>query len=461
MCVKKVMFTINFKKIAEYKVHSGLETQKMPKRRFKLLKQHTVLFFCLISMCLISVSNSYSQEQPFDIEELKKSAPKVFIDCDSCDLDYIRIEITFVNYVWDRQEADVHILITTQSTGSQGREYTIAFIGQKDYADLQNTLKFFSNATDTDDEIRQGLAQTLRLGLGPYVARTPMAKGISFLLKQEVKPTAVEDRWNFWVFNIGFYSDFYAEEQRKSTELSGNLSANRVTPASKLRMGLDIDYEKDTYEVNGDTISSISESRDFDGLYVRSISQHWSVGGWVSLSSSTYRNIDFGYSLHPAIEYNFFPYSMSTRRQLRVLYKIGFGSYRYREETLYGKTSENLFSESLSVTLDLNEPWGTAEFSLEGSHFFHDFSKNRLEVSCELSLRIYKGLSLDIEGNYEKIRDQLSLPAEGATLEEILLRQRELASAYRYSIEVGLSFRFGSLFSNVVNPRFGDGDWWY
>jgi len=152
---------------------------------------------------------------------------------------------------------------------------------------------------------------------------------------------------------------------------------------------------------------------------------------------------------------------MSTRRQLRVLYKIGFGSYRYREETLYGKTSENLFSESLSVTLDLNEPWGTAEFSLEGSHFFHDFNKNRLEVSCELSLRIYKGLSLDIEGNYEKIRDQLSLPAEGATLEEILLRQRELASGYRYSIEVGLSFRFGSLFSNVVNPRFGDGDWYY
>jgi hypothetical protein len=423
-----------------------------------LLKQHTAFFLVLI--CLISASNSYSQEKPLEIEELKKSAPKVFIDCDSCDIDYIRTEITFVNYVWDRQEADVHILITTQSTGSQGREYTIAFIGQKDYADLQNTLKFFSNATDTEDEIRQGLAQTLRLGLGPYVARTPMAKGISFLLKEEVKPTAVEDKWNFWVFNIGFYSDFYGEEQRKSTFLSGNLSANRITPASKLRMGLDIDYEKDIYEVDGGTISKISEDRNFDGLYVRSISQHWSVGGWVSLSSSTYRNIDFAYSIHPAIEYNFFPYSMSTRRQLRVLYKIGYGSFRYREETLYGKTSENLFNEALSITLDLNEPWGTAEFSLEGSHYFHDLNKNRLEVSCELSLRIYKGLSLDIEGSYEKIRDQLSLPREGASLEEILLRQRELASGYRYSIEIGLSFRFGSLFSNVVNPRFGDGGWY-
>ena len=425
-----------------------------------MLKQRIVLFICLVLMCLISVSNSYSQEEPFAIEELKKSAPKVFIDCDSCDIDYIRTEITFVNYVWDRQEADVHILITTQSTGGQGREYTIAFIGQKDYADLQNTLKFFSNVTDTEDEIRQGLAQTLRLGLGPYVARTPMAKGISFLLKQEVEPTAVEDKWNFWVFNVGFYSDFYGEEQRKSTELSGNLSANRITPASKLRMGLDIDYEKETYyEVEGETISKISESRDFDALYVKSISQHWSLGGWVSLSSSTYRNIDFAYSIHPAIEYNFFPYSESTRRQLRILYRIGYGSYRYREETLYGKTSENLFNESLSITLDLNEPWGTAEFSLEGSHYFHDLAKNRLELSCELSLRIYKGLSLDIEGSYERIRDQLSISGEGATLEEILLQQRELESGYRYSIEIGLSFRFGSVFSNVVNPRFGDNGW--
>jgi len=421
-----------------------------------LLKQNAVFLICFFLMCLISVSNSYSQEEAFAIEELKKSAPKVFVDCNRCDIDYIRTEITFVNYVWDRQEADIHMLITLQSTGSEGREYTIAFIGQKDYSDLQNTLKYFSSPTETDDEVRKGLVQTIKLGLGPYVARTPMSQAISLMLKQEVEPTDVEDKWNFWVFNISFRSDFSSEEQRKSTDLSGNFSANRVTLASKLRMGLDIDYEKDRYDVNGDTITSISESRDFDGLYVKSISEHWSVGGWVSLSSSTYRNIDFSYSIHPAIEYNFFPYSQSTRRQLRALYKIGYGSYRYREETIYEKTSENLWNESLSITLELNEPWGTAEFSLEGSHFFHDLKKNRLVVSGELSLRIYKGLSLDIEGRYSKIRDQLSLPREGATLEEILLRQRELASGYKKSIEIGLSYRFGSVFSNVVNPRFGN-----
>ena len=205
-----------------------------------MLKQNTVFFLCLVSICLISVSNLHSQEESFDIEELKKSAPKVFIDCDRCDIDYIRTEITFVNYVWDRQEADVHILITLQTTGSGGREYTIAFIGQKEYADLQNTLKYFSSPTDTDDEIRRGYVQTLKLGLGPYVSRTSMSQGVSLLIKKEVKPTAVEDKWNFWVFNVSLYSDLSGEEQRQSTEYSGNLSANRVTLASKLRMGLDI-----------------------------------------------------------------------------------------------------------------------------------------------------------------------------------------------------------------------------
>ena len=414
----------------------------------------------ILLFCLVCAQSFYAQEPAFDIEELKKSAPKVFIDCDHCDIDFIRTEITFVNYVWDRQEADVHILITTQSTGGGGSEYTISFIGLKDYEDLQNTLKFFSNRIETQDEVRNNLVQTLKLGLGPYVARTPMARGIRLQLREDVKPTAVEDKWNFWVFNISVDGELRGEEQRKSTQLSGNLSINRVTLESKLRMGLDIDSEKDTYKVDSKTISSTSESTDFDGLYVKSLDEHWSIGGWVSASSSTYSNIDFAFTLHPAIEYNFFPYSQSTRRQLRALYKVGYGYHKYREMTIYDKMKEGLWNESLSITLELNEPWGTAELSLEGSHYFHDFKKNRLELSGDLSLRIYKGLSLNIEGSYSAIHDQVALPRGEVTLEEILLRRRELASGYRYSAEIGLSYRFGSVFSNVVNPRFGDGHRW-
>ncbi|HMA55027.1 MAG TPA: hypothetical protein VKT17_11215, partial [Acidobacteriota bacterium] len=64
-------------------------------------------------------------------DELRSVAPNVFLDCDrrTCDFEYIKTEITFVNYVLDRQTADVHIIVTRQQTGSGGNEYTLAFMG--------------------------------------------------------------------------------------------------------------------------------------------------------------------------------------------------------------------------------------------------------------------------------------------------------------------------------------------
>ena len=42
----------------------------------------------------------------------------------------------------------------------------------------------------------------------------------------------------------------------------------------------------------------------------------------------------------------------------------------------------------------------------------------------------------------------------GYTDEEILLRQRELGTEFRYWLSFGLSYRFGSIYNNAVNPRF-------
>lgn len=50
--------------------------------------------------------------------------------------------------------------------------------------------------------------------------------------------------------------------------------------------------------------------------------------------------------------------------------------------------------------------------------------------------------------------DQLFLPRRGASLEDILLERTRLATSYRGSANVGLSYTFGSIFTNVVNPRF-------
>jgi hypothetical protein len=35
------------------------------------------------------------------------------------------------------------------------------------------------------------------------------------------------------------------------------------------------------------------------------------------------------------------------------------------------------------------------------------------------------------------------------------LRLRQLATSYTYFINLGLSYSFGSIFNNIVNPRFG------
>jgi hypothetical protein len=95
------------------------------------------------------------------------------------------------------------------------------------------------------------------------------------------------------------------------------------------------------------------------------------------------------------------------------------------------------------------------EASLLGSHYLKDISLNRLTLKVILDIRIGRGLSLNIDGRYNRIRDQLSLPRAGASLEDILLKRREIATAYTYNLAVGLTYAFGSTFSNIVNPRFG------
>lgn len=397
------------------------------------------------------------EDRDQSIEELKKQATKVFIDCDHCDLNFIRTELDFVNFVRNREDADVHILITEQDTGGGGREYTVKYIGLKDCADLQNTLKYYANRVDTRDEVRAGLARTLKLGLGPYIARTPMARGVELTMKQKVKATSVEDDWDHWVFNLSTRVRLNGEQSRKSHSFSGSVSANRVTSESKFRVSVWANYDKSVFDYEDTYIESLSRSKTVDSMYVKSLGEHWSVGAVVNASASTYSNLDFSLSVHPAVEFDLFPYSESTRRQLRFLYKIGFNYDNYTEMTIYEKMTDRLWNQSLTVSLEFTEPWGNAQVSMEGSHYFHDLKYNRLMISGELNLRIFKGLSLSVNGRYSKVRDQLNLAAGEASLEELLLRRKELLSGYRYNLSVGLSYSFGSVYSSVVNPRFGSG----
>ncbi len=398
----------------------------------------------------------FEQESP-QKTELRDKAPRVFIDCQHCDLNYIKTEIPFVNFVRDRKEADVHVLVTTLSTGSGGTEYTITFIGQGQFSKNNNVLTFSSSRTDTEDEVRAGYTRMIKMGLMPYLAQTPLAEYCSISLRQALSPTDVTDPWNFWVFNLSLGGRFEGESRRKNRSVNTNLSANRVTPEMKIRLGFNANFDERKFIYEDETIVSSTESESFTGLVVKSLSEHWSAGAYLYMWSSVYNNIKLSFNPAPAIEYNVFPYSESTRRELRIMYRLGFNMVSYREETIYLKTKENLWGETLSTTLEIKEPWGSWEASILGSHYFHDFSKNRLELSTRLYFRIFRGLAISLNGRYERIRDQLSLRRGEASLEEVLLRRTQLETSYEYSFSFNLNYTFGSIFSNVVNPRFGDG----
>jgi len=423
------------------------------------------LKFIVVIMCLVfcfpflasAQTNPNPPSSQVDVEALKKTAPRVFIDCDYCDIEYMKTEITFVNYVRDRKEAQVHVLITVQSTGAGGVEYTMSFSGQQEFIGMDDVQKFVSNKTQTSDEIRQGQVRVLKMGLMRYVAKTPISEKVAIVFQEKVKPTSVIDKWNFWVFSLSARTSMSGQKTTSYNSYYGTISANRVTPEWKIKMSIYGSTYKDSFTYGGETISSTSSSQSFSGLVVKSLNDHWSIGTYLSLSSSTYSNLKYSLVPAPAIEYNIFPYSQSTRRFLSFLYRLNFQIVKYREETIYNKKSESLWSESLAITLDLKEKWGAISTSLEGSHYIHDFKKNHLSLYSSISLRLWKGLSFDVYGSYSMIHDQLSLIKGEATLEQVLLRRTMLETNYSYYFSFGLSYTFGSIYSNVVNPRFGGG----
>ena len=409
------------------------------------------MLFCSL---LLLIPSTFAQTEQTNSEVFKDNAPSVFLDCQVYDIGFLKEEIKFVNHVQDLSEAQVLVLITKQEAETGGTQYTFSFKGQKEFQGDDDTLKYLAV---TEEETQKGLADTLKLGLMRYVGKTPISKEVSIRLLDTVKPTAVEDKWNFWVFSLSVNSFMNGQSLMKSGDFFGNISANRVTEELKIQMSLRASHNKSTFSFGDEDIESVRNSQGFDGLVVKSISDHWSVGAYFAASSSTYGNTEYSISPAPAIEFNLFPYSESTKKELRFLYRLGFSAVKYREETIYEKISENLMGQSLSAILEVKQKWGNLSASLTGSHFFHDFSKNRLRMNADLSLRLIKGLNFNIDTSYSIIHDQLSLPRGEATLDEILLRRTELATTYNYGFSVGLSYTFGSIYSRVVNPRFGSG----
>ena len=388
---------------------------------------------------------------------------RVFLDCPQggCDDDYVQTEIPWAAFVRDRLVADVHVLVTRLGTAGGGEEFTLALVGRDAFATLQDTLRFVSQPGQASDLVRQGLTRTLQLGLVPYAVRTAAGPRLRVSAVDDDEAAAsgapADDPWNAWVFEVELGGSFDREERQRQLNLDTGIDAQRITDRWKFGAEAEAEVERERFELDDRTVTSVLESYGGGAVLVRSLGQHWGAGAEASVGSSTFQNTKLQLRLAPAIEYSLFPYAEATRRQLTFQYSVGVSSFDYREETIFDRLSETRPTQAFVVGYDVQQPWGTAEADFEAANFLDDFEKFRLEVDANLDLRIVRGLSLSVGGGASLVRDQLAIVKRDATPEEILLQRRALLTDYRYSAYVGISYTFGSIFRSVVNPRFGTG----
>lgn len=418
---------------------------------------------CLLLIILLTGIHNpgSSQEKASMNDSLRKGALNLFIDCDFCDMNYVRQEIPFVNYVRDTREAEVYLLVTSQHSGNGGHVYTLVFQGHGKFSGMNDTLLCTSNPDESSTIIREDRTHMIKMGLMRYVARTPLYTEIEFSHNSSLIQEEIPDRWNNWVFEISTEPVLQAEETNTELDFRNSLNIRKITDRIKLETEIDNFYNRERFIQFAGTDSSevttyVRRSRSIYNLFVLSVGDHLSAGVRWDLGSSTRNNYNFTTGFIPSVEYDIFPYSQSTHRQLRILYGAGIQYNNYNDSTIFNLTSEILGRQSLNIAFQVKKKWGSINVALEGSSFLHDLSKNRIELSSFMEFRIFKGLSLRIEGDIAHLNDQLNLRKGEISDAERLLKLTEMATRYQFEGGIEISYTFGSIYNNVVNPRFGN-----
>lgn len=417
------------------------------------------------ALCLLLTALPARAQDPAPQEavEAAQSANvlRVYLDCATfrCDRDRFRREITFVEWVREPQDGDLHIIMTSESAGS-GQRFVFDFMGRGQLEGLTDRHTYSAGATDVAEETMVGLAQTLRLGLVRFVVLAGYRDAIRVEVGENVGTAESsgqpeEDPWNYWVFSTRFSADLEREDREESDEFSISASANRTTEAWKIDLGFWGRQSRQKYELT-DSTSFTSDRDDWsaNAVMVKSLDDHWSVGMAADVGTSTRLNQDFQVELMPAVEWNYYPWQDASRRRFVVLYSVGAQYLDYETTTIFLKDEQTIWRHRLDVSYRAQETWGNARLGIEGNQILDDVDKYSFQLSANIDYRLVRGLSLSLGGNYEIIHDQIYLSGEGLSPEEILTRQRQQETGSRMSFDVGISYRFGSIYNSIVNSRF-------
>ncbi len=404
-------------------------------------KPTTLLFFYLF------VATLFAQE--------KTEALRLYVDCSFCSQDYFRQHLPYLEYVRGRQLADVHLIASQWPTAARGREVQYELIGQGRFAGMKDSLRFVLPLGTSENERNEKLAAELQAALIPFLACTPFRQYLRFSYQPEEEKEAAADPWKNWVFTLSASGRYRKEASFRSSNLRSTVTIRKVTPEVRLQSYNYLGLSENLFTTDDSQVRSISRELYSSNVAIKSISDHWSYGGEVEFRSSWFANLKFQNRYWLALEYNLFPYSESSRRQLRITPELGYDYRRYNDTTIYNKISEGFLAFDLQLALEMKEQWGEISTYIEAASFLNDPSRYELSLWAGLSLNLFQGLTLDLNFDASLIRNQVGLPRSGLTKEDVLLQQRQQATNFRLATSMGFSYTFGSIYNSVVNPRFG------
>lgn len=383
---------------------------------------------------------------------------RVFLDGVSDSENYIKVKLWYVDYVRDPKQSQVHIIINSQPTASGGSHYTVRFIGKERFETKNDTLYYNAKVENSNRENRDELTNVITMGLMPYLASNGQQKFMNFdytdrtkLIEQSI------DNYKNWVYTASLNTFLSGDKVSEVFSGDASIGVAKITDNWKTRLTASINYGSNNYETTTYNFSGKTVIKNLKGLVVKSINDHWSWGLEPGFYASSFSNVKSQFSLAAGIEYDVFPYSQSVNDLFTFKYRVQPLYNNYIDTTIFDKSKEFLFNQIADVTYTHLTGWGNVSTTITGSDYLNHTKAYRLDLVNQANFRVAKGLFFNVTGNVSLINNQLSLSSVSLTPEQIILKQRETLSNYSYSLQVGIRYTFGSIYNNIVNPRYEGG----
>lgn len=389
----------------------------------------------------------------------------IFFDCgnygNDCYSDYVRQEIPIVSFMRDRMDADVQIIALSQWNTTGSMVSTFQFLGLKEFSGKNDTLQFTIQPTATDDDRRNLVVKYIKQGLVRYWNLTDLAEYISISLPENKVDSSKtdfhkkeKDKYDYWVFQFGVNGNANGNQNYQDLSFSGYASADRETNKSKNNGFLSFSEQISSFNDNGTKLKYEFQDFNLGYSFAYKLNEHWAVGTDAKFSNSRFSNIRGKYGLGATLEYSIFPYKEFNTLRWIVITSLSAKHQSYYDTTIYLKTKESFFANELASIFSYTQPWGSVNVGAFSNVMIPDIAKSAVNFTGAISWRITRGLNFALWGNYSIVRNQINIRKGDASTEELLIRNRELLSAYDYNLGVGFSYRFGSKYNDIVNPIF-------